>query len=374
MDVIILVAFSSSLSNFCMSTRLKNSALSLVFFLCLAVHAVSLDQLTFATWNVENLFDTVSNQPKGADEEFTPESWRRWTPERYEVKLDNLAWVIDKMKPDILCLSEVENLDVLKALTDRIKKNYGWTFNYIGHVDSPDPRGIDNAVLSRYPIMSTTLSGNFGRRGTLIVTVDVEGSTVVVMANHLKSQMGDMQENIVTRTGEAMNIRKEALKILKQNPNASLMIAGDFNEDLDGASVTKGLGVSPERSESLTSPTKSLVFFNLVGDIPTGKRGSYYYARRKVWNTFDSIIIPPSMLLPLNQSGPDWRAQEAKSGVTKTFILPEMREPEDGRPKAYRRVRIKDKPANYYVEGYSDHFPVITVFRRGKSENTKGKR
>ncbi len=357
-----------------MSMRLKNIVLSLVFFLCLAVHAVSLDQLTFATWNVENLFDTISNQPNGADEEFTPESWRRWTPDRYEVKLDNLAWVIDKMKPDIICLSEVENLKVLKALTDRIKKNYGWTFNYIGHIDSPDPRGIDNAVLSRYPILSTTLSGKFGRRGTLIVTIDVEGSTVVVMANHLKSQMGDMQENIVTRTGEAMNIRKEALKVLKQNPNASLMIAGDLNEDIDGASVTQGLGVSPERSDANAAPEKSLVFFNLVGDIPIDKRGSYYYARRKVWNTFDAIIVPPSMLLPSDQPGPDWRVQKPNSSVTKTFALPEMREADDGRPKSYRRVRIKDKPANYYIEGYSDHFPVITVFKRGKSAGTTGTR
>lgn len=353
--------------------RLKNIAITLVIFLCLAIQAASLDQLTFATWNVENLFDTVSNQPKGADEEFTPDSWRRWTPARYEVKLDNLAWVIDKMKPDIICLSEVENLNVLKALTDRIKKNHGWTFNYIGHVDSPDPRGIDNAVLSRYPIASATLSGKFGKRGTLIVTIDVEGSTVVVMANHLKSQMGDMQENIVTRTAEAMNIRTEALKVLKQNPNASLMIAGDLNEDIDGPSVTQGLGVSAERSKSLASSLKSPIFFNLVGDIPVEKQGSYYYARRKVWNTFDAIIVPPSMLLPSDQPGPDWRVQQANSGVTKTFVLPQMREAEDGRPKAYRRVRIKDKPANYYIEGYSDHFPIITVFKRGKPAATGAK-
>ena len=38
-----------------------------------------------------------------------------------------------------------------------------------------------------------------------------------------------------------------------------------------------------------------------------------------------------------------------------------MKEPGDGRPRAFRRVRIKGKPNNYYEEGYSDHFPVIVT-------------
>ncbi len=350
---------------------------SVFFFLllsCLVAQTATLDILTVATWNLENLFDTVANQPDGTDEEFTPESWRRWTPARYNTKLDNLAWVIHQMKPDVLCVSEVENLQVLQALADRIQKNYGWTFEYIGHVDSTDPRGIDNAVLSRYPIQSTKLMSKPGRRGTLIVTVNVEGDSIIFLANHMKSQMGDMQENIVTRTGEAMFLREAALKLLSKNPNASLVIAGDFNEDLDGPSITQGLGVSPDRSQALGTSGNSTVFYNLLGDIPADQRGSYYYARRKVWNTFDAIIVPQTMLLPSDTPGPAWRVQSPDSGVTKTFALPEMREEGDGRPKAYRRVRIKDKPANYYIEGYSDHFPIITVLERGKIAETTGAR
>ena len=74
------------------------------------------DKILVATWNLENLFDTVTNQPGGADEEFTPQSWRRWTPARLDTKLDNLAWVIDRMKPDVLCVAEVENRAVLQQL------------------------------------------------------------------------------------------------------------------------------------------------------------------------------------------------------------------------------------------------------------------
>ena len=51
---------------------------------------------------------------------------------------------------------------------------------------------------------------------------------------------------------------------------------------------------------------------------------------------------------------------------TVTALAP-MREPGDGRPKAFRRVRIQGMPENYYVEGYADHFPVITTLRRAQA-------
>lgn len=328
--------------------------------------ASGVEKLTVATWNVENLFDTVTNQQEAADAEFTPESWRRWTPARYQKKLDNLAWVINEMKPDVLCVAEVENKGVLQDLSNRILKNHGWTLPHIAHVDSPDPRGIDNAVLSRFPISDVRYLRIGGRRGTIIATVDVDGSPVTFMANHWKSQMGDRDENITIRTGEAAALRQETLKILKKNPKASVVICGDLNEDLDGACVVTGLGAVPERKDSFGTSGADTKFYNLVGDIPVKNRGSYYYARRKVWNTFDAIIVPPSMLEPSDQPGPDWRVQDAAADGTRTFALPEMKEEPDGRPKAYRRVRIKDKPANYYVEGYADHFPVITVLERAK--------
>ena len=62
------------------------------------------------------------------------------------------------------------------------------------------------------------------------------------------------------------------------------------------------------------------------------------------------------MLAPPDQPGPPWRVSPPEARATLTYALPPMREPGDGRPKAFRRVRVKDKPANYYVEGYADHW------------------
>ena len=84
-------------------------------------------------------------------------------------------------------------------------------------------------------------------------------------------------------------------------------------------------------------------------------------------DTFDAILVAPKMLLPPDAPGPPWRASSPESRATLTYALAPMREPGDGRPKAFRRVRIQGMPENYYVEGYADHFPVITTLRRAQA-------
>ena len=107
-----------------------------------------------------------------------------------------------------------------------------------------------------------------------------------------------------------------------------------------------------------------------MADIPKKARGSFYYARRKMWNTFDGIHVAPRMLLPSDRPGPAWRAGRPEETVT--FHPPEMRTDKDGRPNSFRRVRTyeagtdgdKVSDSNYYAEGYSDHFPVYTTLHR----------
>ena len=48
------------------------------------------DEIYVASWNLENLFDTVDD-PNKFDEEFTPNGSGNWTKERLEKKLDNLV-------------------------------------------------------------------------------------------------------------------------------------------------------------------------------------------------------------------------------------------------------------------------------------------
>ena len=335
-----------------------------------------------ATWNVENLFDAVVNQPlsyltgEPKDAEWCPQSWRRWTDARYRTKLERLAWVIDRMKPDAIALQEVENRGVVEALCETLRKNHGWTFPHIAHAESTDPRGIDVAILSRHPFAKEPrYVPQRGRRGILAATIAVPGGDVVVVASHWKSQIGDAESNIAARTIEAARLREFLIELLTENPNASFVACGDYNEDMDGPSMMGGLQPANDRAtatESLRLPLASFRPYNLVGDIPAKDRGSFFYARRKIWNTFDGLIVSPRMLLPVYQPGPAWRAGEPRE--TETIHYPEMRWGKDGRPNAFHRVRSYESgtdgdvvdDSNYYGEGYSDHFPVLTVLHRGR--------
>ena len=72
----------------------------------------------------------------------------------YDLKIKNSSEVISDLDVDILGLCEVENIDVLYDLNQAFpKRNYT-----IIHYDSPDNRGIDNALLydkKRFSIISS---------------------------------------------------------------------------------------------------------------------------------------------------------------------------------------------------------------------------
>jgi hypothetical protein len=97
-------------------------------------------------YNVENLFDTHGDSIT-PDKEFTPQSERHWTRERFDNKIKMIYKALitagNGQFPDIIGLAEIEKLWVLEQLineTPLSKVPYG-----IIHKDSPDPRGIDVA-------------------------------------------------------------------------------------------------------------------------------------------------------------------------------------------------------------------------------------
>lgn len=322
----------------------------------LSPHAGEARHIRVATWNVENLFDADDNPETPGDDEYLPGSWRRWTEERYRQKLGNLAQVIAAMKPDVLCVQEVENRRVLEDLAALLAKPpYGHPFPHLAHRESEDRRGIDVGLLSRFPVTHSELREDVhGLRGALASTLDIEGAPLTVIVCHWKSWVGEPEANIVTRLREALAVRAEVDRLRAEDPLRALVVAGDFNDNHDGHSLLQGLAASTDRQRVSSDPEGRLLY-NVLGELPPDRLGSYYFARRKVWNTFDALIIPPGMLSPPGDSGPAWRLARDGAAVS-VFRIPEMLET-DGRPKPFRRVRLKDG-TDSYAEGYSDHLPV----------------
>ena len=80
------------------------------------------DYFTIAFYNLENLFDTFDDV-KTHDNDFLPNSDRRWTEKRYHKKLKKLGSVISQIgvktankSPALIGLAEVENRLVVDDL------------------------------------------------------------------------------------------------------------------------------------------------------------------------------------------------------------------------------------------------------------------
>ena len=100
------------------------------------------EPLSIGFWNVENLFD-LNDDPIINDDEFAVGGKKNVDQEIYDLKIKNCSEVLDDLNVDILGLCEVENN---KVLTD-LNKAYQQRNYSIIHYDSPDSRGIDNALL-----------------------------------------------------------------------------------------------------------------------------------------------------------------------------------------------------------------------------------
>ena len=235
--------------------------------------------LSFATLNLHNLFDTF-NDPATLDQVPSSTAYRR--------KLEKLARVIagDLELPLLIFLQEAENDDVLQALANRPELPVRYDFVW---ADGPDVRGIDVALfyrVDRVEILSwesrqgcTSLVDGLGPDGNLDVLMPenapvcdldgvpdqkgnrlfsrpplvirlaicqsacapgVERTPYTVISFHLKSKSQDTA--LVAHT-EARRIEQAAFlaglyrEVVDSDPGARVILAGDFNDypDSDAA-------------------------------------------------------------------------------------------------------------------------------------------
>ena len=118
------------------------SVIWVTFGLFIASCGQETPNLSISFWNVENLFD-VENDPNKNDDEFAIGGRKNVTQKIYELKLKNSAEVLADLNSDVVGLCEVENRYVLEELN----RAYTARDYEIIHYESPDGRGIDNALL-----------------------------------------------------------------------------------------------------------------------------------------------------------------------------------------------------------------------------------
>ena len=192
------------------------------------------------SYNIENLFDD-KDDPKltgGQDDKdmTKPESRRRAA-----------ADAVRRARPDVIALQEVESLEAVTWWRDEFLKDMG--YEHVVSLDSGDGRGIENAVLSKFPLKDAQvwpdapLGGTHPnksefrgqpiefRRSPLKVTVEVPGENgakpyeVTLFVVHQKSG----RDNGYWREREAAKTVELAKELLNKDPDANIVICGDMN-------------------------------------------------------------------------------------------------------------------------------------------------
>jgi endonuclease/exonuclease/phosphatase family metal-dependent hydrolase len=327
-------------------------ALMLVTLLASSSASLSLaDEFHATFWNVENLFDLEDDPAVELDEEFTPESPKRWTAERLDRKLNNLASIIRKLNsgrgPDMLGLCEVENRKVVELLVAKLVP-LGRRYEIV-HQDSPSDRGIDCALIfdaGVFELVESKFHFVDAEKTRDIVEARLrhDGADLWVFVNHWPSRNNDECQ----RVKAAGVLRARLNAILAADASADCLLVGDFNDEPDNVSLKDHLR-SARTPENL--PVGAL--YDTTAPIAGAGKGSYVWDNH--WELIDHIIISPGLL---ETSGFEWKPGSSRRvEYPELFFHPNF-------PGAIPRPSRSYTRDDFHARGYSDHLAVECVLEK----------
>ncbi|MEM6820528.1 MAG: endonuclease/exonuclease/phosphatase family protein [Verrucomicrobiota bacterium] len=343
-------------------------------------------------YNVENLFDV---DDIALFEDYEPD---QYSPRHLLTKLKNTAKVVASLNggkgPEIILFQECEGDQTPSKLTSDIGAamdrfsgrsleevlsnrvaselkdlpSYAWLYKALeeegitGYQVAvadylPPPTADDgpthvNTIFSRFPITETLTHHTKGARSILEVVVDVEGFPVRLFNNHWKSGASRAETEVI-RVGNAKVLKRRLDAILLRDPNADIILGGDFNSHYNHAALFPNLpetGINDilgsQGDESAMVGQRGPDLYNLWFELPEVDRGSELYRGR--WGTLMHIIVGRGLY--------DWNGIQIQDGSFRVVSIDGLNNhPVTGRPT--RWVASGDGA------GFSDHFPIVATFR-----------
>ena len=329
---------------------------------------VSAETLRVVSYNVENLFhpkhDTIwkpNPDPslKGReifieknDYEWTPEGERRWSYTRYYRKVENIARVLTNIGEwdgvDIVGLQEVENALCVKRLCYILRPG---EYDFV-HYESPDPRGIDVALIYKKARIDTIatrairvsaslndgmsaakpLNGELITRDILYVQARVDKKdTLHFFVCHLPSQRGGAAESEWKRkiAREVLQGAIDSVYAVFRDPK--IIVMGDFNS-APSNSPMKGM-IYKRPNDKMSATEKSLNGEN-------GVHGTHKYQGR--WTCLDQFYTSPTL---------------DSLSRAEIYNAAWIQEPDE------KYLGLKPKRTyngfRYQKDGFSDHLPIL---------------
>ena len=311
------------------------------------------NRVRLAFYNVENLFDYFDDSTT-RDEEFLPTGKRHWTKKRYQDKIRKIAKTVIALggwePPTLVGLCEVENRYVLEGLTHfTLLKSVGYE---IVHQDSPDRRGIDVALLYRpgkfrlinyeyYPVRFPFDPNSYTRDILHATGVLSNQDTLHFFVNHWPSKYGGAIETIPKRMAAASLLRKKVDSLFTIDPDAYVIISGDFNDEPHEKSLLEGLSISTKRDV-----IKKPELYNLMYGL-RHKTGTHSFQNQ--WGLLDQFIVSGSFF---GDTGPSITISQNTAQIFDMDWL--MMESTTGSPRPFRTYQ-----GFKYIGGYSDHLPIL---------------
>jgi len=271
--------------------------------------------LSISTLNVENL-----SKPKPSESEAKKQ--------QYKQRLSLLRDIIFRLDADILALQELISP---KALDDLFGLNFPSPFQpykkpYV--IGKPAERGVRCAVLSRFESgpkidHETVAKFTWPDRGIewqlewdrplLQVPVKVNSNLVITLfVVHLKSKMVTFPTGVdysryewpnlkyyaqgsflstLRRVGQAMDLREKLDAVFERDPEANIVVLGDFNDGLGSVTLDTIVG------DHIGANNTKLWDFELVPcelSLPTEKQYTYIFRGKGIM--LDHILISKNML------------------------------------------------------------------------------
>ena len=313
-----------------MSHKIKYSFILLIWF---TSFLLSQGPLTIGFWNIENLFD-IENDPNKNDDEFALNGRKNVTQKIYDLKIKHSAEVLSDLNVDVLGLCEIENMTVLKDLN----RAYGERNYNIVHYESPDKRGLDNALMydeNRFSVLASRPIPNILKNGNIIrdilyVKGEYRNEILHLFINHWPSNYGGKEIAIPKRRSTAKLIMSEVSLIQQTDKFSEIILLGDFNENPDDKNI------EILREVGLNSLMRTMIGNPGVGTYVS--RGKDYF--------YDQIIV--------NNGLQDENNLTLVHGSTYILDLPKYRQQEG----KYKHYPFRFWAGNKLLGGYSDHLAI----------------
>lgn len=321
-------------------------------------------------YNLENLFD-IYDDPAKNDEEFLPDGKNKWTAEKYNRKIHNMARVIRAMRDDnnayhaILGISEIENRMVID---DLVGDSQIADANFqIVHYDGPDRRGVDVALLYRPEVFkyidSESIPFNFEdtkvkitltkeeqerfkTRDILMVHGTIEGEHFAIYVCHLPSRLGGKGGDLRSRGAEIIYNHSRAMAC--KYHGIKIVVMGDMNDNPTDESQTVWLHGRERINDRMIRDD----FFSPFHSMYKDGYGSLAYKGQ--WNIYDIIQVNYDLAVA-PRGGLRIKKIVKDKYYGRVFHKPFMTQ----NSGQFRDMPFRTFSNGAFIGGYSDHYPTF---------------